>query len=815
MPNGNEGAPVAYIWRGGEKLAVNKVPDRFTVRLRRGVGPEEIEGSYRADYRGSLRRQDLEVFAVDATERDATMNSVRQGNEVEFASHVYAIEGDPISRLYLTDEITAQFKPEVSDDEIESITTGLGLAFVKQVPGAPRAYVFRVTPQSVENPIKIANRLAETDEVLLSEPNITVTEQSFYTPSDSMFSEQWHLHHTGGPFLSADSHIDAVRAWDLTRGERSVVVAVADDSCDVNHSDFQAQGKIISPRDLAGLDFEPLPENEDDNHGTACCGVAVAEENGAGAVGVAPGCALMPIRTSGFLDDSSIEDLFGWAADHGASVVSCSWGPAAINFPLSLRQRNALHRAATLGRNGKGCVIIFASGNANRPVDGTVNERGWPNNLLNGPTRWLDGFAAHEDVIAVAACTSQARKSAYSNWGRQISVCAPSNNAHPGTSLPNVGPTRTYPRITTPIVGRGIVTTDRVGPSGYSSTDYTFDFGGTSSACPTVAGVAALVLSANPDLTAREVREIMESTADKITDPGQDPQLEQSLGSYDQNGHSQWFGYGKVNAFRAVTEAIRRKGAEASRTFRQSSTPALNIPDNNPEGVRDQIRFNEAAIVSSVKVSVDLTHTYKGDLRLTLIAPSGASVTLHDRAGGSANNIQGVFDSISTPGLSRLAGQSMQGAWTLLVQDLAAIDVGQLNRWELEIEGRANAVVELQENPGATIPDNNPAGIERTLTTDAPGRIKEVEVSVDITHTYIGDLIVTLVSPAGASVALHQREGGSNDNIIRTYTMATTPGLQSLRGQNIGGVWRLKVSDLEAIDNGKLNRWGLRFVREA
>ncbi len=65
MPNGNEGSPGAYILRGGEKLGVNKVPDRFTVRLRRGVRPEEIEGSYRADYRGSLRRQDLEVFAVE------------------------------------------------------------------------------------------------------------------------------------------------------------------------------------------------------------------------------------------------------------------------------------------------------------------------------------------------------------------------------------------------------------------------------------------------------------------------------------------------------------------------------------------------------------------------------------------------------------------------------------------------------------------------------------------------------------------------------------------------------------------------------
>jgi len=95
------------------------------------------------------------------------------------------------------------------------------------------------------------------------------------------------------------------------------------------------------------------------------------------------------------------------------------------------------------------------------------------------------------------------------------------------------------------------------------------------------------------------------------------------------------------------------------------------------------------------------------------------------------------------------------------------------------------------------------------------GNINDVEVSVDITHTFIGDLNVTLVSPAGTSVPLHQRAGGGADNIIQTYTPATKPQLQTLRGQTMQGTWRLRIADLEAQDVGKLNKWGLKITKAA
>jgi subtilisin-like proprotein convertase family protein len=321
------------------------------------------------------------------------------------------------------------------------------------------------------------------------------------------------------------------------------------------------------------------------------------------------------------------------------------------------------------------------------------------------------------------------------------------------------------------------------------------------------------VLSANPNLTASEVRDILQSTADKIVDDNPDAQLGHAFGAYDGNGHSQWFGFGKVNAARAVQEAVGRRPGGDSQALRKASAPGLAIPDNNNLGVRDVIPFSESAIVAALRVHVDVTHSYRGDLRLTLIAPSGGSVVLHQTSNNSAANIQGTFDLASTPALASLTNESVQGDWTLHVQDLAALDVGTLNRWELEIEARANTPVELEESPSVPIPDNNPAGIERILAVAATGLVDLIEVSVDITHTFIRDLIVTLVSPTGMTARLHQRSGGASDDIEKTYTPATTPDLQALHGLAVQGDWRLQVSDMEAVDVGTLNRWALKIVR--
>jgi subtilisin-like proprotein convertase family protein len=783
--------------RGGKQISLERVADRFTVRMRPGVTAEKLASALPASPVRKARRQRLQEFAVEPAKRDKVMKDARGSGMVDFASHVYNIEGDPDSRLLLTDQVTAKFKAGVADKDLERIARELGLALLMPVKGEARAYVFQVTAQAAENPLKLANRLAAMEEVEMAEPNVAVALKRAYTPSDTLFPQQWHLYHAGGPFLAAGSHVSATTAWDTTRGERGVVVAIADDSVDLSHVDFQAPGKIVAPLDIAGQDLEPLPESADDNHGTSCAGVAVAEETGSGVVGAAPGCALMPIRTSGYLDDASIEALFEWVIAKGAAVVSCSWGAAARYWPLSMRQSAVIRRAATEGRGGLGCVVVFAAGNENRPVNGQVDESGWPGGVPAGPFDWLAGYAAHPDVIAVAACTSESRKSAYSNWGDEIWVCAPSNNAGP----------QTYPRITQALSGRGIVTTDRVGAPGYSTSDYTYSFGGTSSACPLVAGVAALVLSANPALSALELKEVLRDTADKIEDPEADLQLKKRLGRY-TGGHSPWFGHGKVNAAKAVAEAVRRKGAAAGLEIRKVVTVNLAIPDNSPAGIESALNIPEHGRLISIEVKVDIRHTWRGDLVIALVSPNGAVVELQRRKGDGEDDVHETFNAASTPGLRALTGIDPAGDWRLRVQDLAQSDVGTLDRWELAMACERPANLERIDIAGVRIPDNNSEGVERTLTLEGAARVGALQVAIDITHPWIGDLTVELTSPKGTKLLLHNREGGSADNLIAEFGASKTSGVN---GEELAGDWKLKVADRAAKDKGKLNRWSLRF----
>jgi len=550
------------LQRGGDELLLSKAEDRFTIRPSSTVATSnDWAASIPAKLKRRIAQSNLEEYQVAPDRLETAMEAARASDGVAFASHVYSPANNPSTFFYLTDRITIQFDEQVDEKSRIAIATFADLKIVRQIEGIPNTFLCEITKQATENPIKIANRLTRYPEVLIAEPNILVETQQHYIPRDPLYPKQWYLNNKGGNQLVTNAQIFAEPAWDITRGVRSIVIAIADDSVDMTHPDFRGEGKIVSPIDLKDGDLSPMPVEDSDNHGTACAGVAVAEENGKGIVGVAPGCALMPIRTTGFLDDDSVEKLFNWAIEKKAAVISCSWGPSAVYFPLSLRQSAVINKAATQGRGGRGCVIVFAAGNANRPVNGTINEQGWPNNLLSGPTRWLSGFAVHPDVITVSASTSLNKKASYSNWGSSISVCAPSNNAPPGFWLQESGYLSTPPEVTQNLPGLGVFTADRVGAPGYESGDYTNTFGGTSSATPVVAGVAGLVLSANPRLTAREVRKILEETADKIVDPDPDPQFGNRMGNYDSNNRrSDWFGYGKVNALKAVQAAVRKSG---------------------------------------------------------------------------------------------------------------------------------------------------------------------------------------------------------------------------------------------------------------
>jgi subtilisin-like proprotein convertase family protein len=157
-----------------------------------------------------------------------------------------------------------------------------------------------------------------------------------------------------------------------------------------------------------------------------------------------------------------------------------------------------------------------------------------------------------------------------------------------------------------------------------------------------------------------------------------------------------------------------------------------------------------------------------------------------------------------------LAGLPTQGDWTLSVTDRAPRDLGTLNSWSIEATvSTARTVVEVESVPGLLIPDNVRTGITSELTIADSGTISSLDLDVDITHTYIGDLEVALTGPTGVRVVVHGRGGGSADNLVTSYESVDGGPLMPFVGTSLAGTWRLQVSDQAGLDVGKLNRWGL------
>lgn len=440
--------------------------------------------------------------------------------EVQFAGRGLRDQfGAPV--VY-TENLFVKFADDASRVSCEEILQGLGLSVTRPLRYAANAFFVR-GPEGIGREVFAkAEQLLERDDVELCHPEL-VREVGW----NGAFPQQWHLQEAVIGGTAVDAHANVAAAWELTQGD-GVVIAVIDDGVDVEHEELSSAHKLVSPQSFAEPGSEDPSPAEGDNHGTACAGVACADGNH-GASGVAPRARLMALRMAPGLGSQGEADAFAWAADHGADVISCSWGPPDGDWtdpddprhdqvvPLPDSTRLAINYAVNQGRGGRGCVIAFAAGNGNESVGN-------------------DGYASYQNVIAVAACNDAGAKSPYSDYGDAVWCCFPSDNLLPS-------------------VTKGIWTTDRTGREGYNSGhssmgdakgNYTDSFGGTSSACPGVAGVAALILARNPDLRWNEVKDVLRQSCDRI---------DATPGEYDEQGHSPRYGYGRVNAETAVRAA--------------------------------------------------------------------------------------------------------------------------------------------------------------------------------------------------------------------------------------------------------------------
>ncbi|MFD0745929.1 proprotein convertase P-domain-containing protein [Phytohabitans flavus] len=199
-----------------------------------------------------------------------------------------------------------------------------------------------------------------------------------------------------------------------------------------------------------------------------------------------------------------------------------------------------------------------------------------------------------------------------------------------------------------------------------------------------------------------------------------------------------------------------------------------------------------ASATSTVPVSI--IHTYIGDLVVTLVAPDGTAYVLHNRTGGSADNINTTYT-------VNLSSEAANGTWRLRVQDAATGDVGRIDTWTLNLGGGSPACAGTNGTDVA-IPDVSTVTSTIALSGCTGNASATSKVTVGIIHTFIGDLVVTLVAPDGSAYVLHNRTGGSADNINTTYTV-------DLSSEARNGTWSLRVQDAATADVGSIDSWTL------
>jgi subtilisin family serine protease len=335
-------------------------------------------------------------------------------------------------------------------------------------------------------------------------------------PNDQYFPLQWHLYNTGQSGGTPGADIRAPEAWEITTGDPNIVVAVLDCGVDTRHPD-------LVNNLVAGYDFyedDPFPDpiytSPADAHGTMCAGLVAAQGNNSiGVTGVTWNCKVMPIRQAQGQARAASEaggaTALRWAAAHGADIMSQSGG---TDYPTPIIHSAIVDitKPGGIGRKGKGCVLVYAVHNYN--------------SFVRYPARY-------PEVIAVGATDNMDVRWGYSCYGPELDIMAPGGPYPPGSG------------------GVGIWTTDIVGSSGADGyngmpgvTDYTI-FGGTSASTPIVAGVAALILSIEPNLTSDEVRHFLTRSAHDLGDPGRDD----------------YYGWGRVDA-RAALDMVLAKRAD-------------------------------------------------------------------------------------------------------------------------------------------------------------------------------------------------------------------------------------------------------------
>lgn len=485
----------------------------------------------------------VEVDQVNAATRD----SLAVDPMIESVQPVWRRAGKQAPCLS-TGGVVIKFRPEASPAQREALLARYGLVPAGEDRlGLNDVVVLRLVDADAVDMI-VAAELFHEPEVLWAQSDLVCPTQVRQTaPQDTFFSQQWHLANTGqgGGTIGAD--IDVLQAWKISQGG-NVLVGMFDDSCDVTHEDlfsnYSGLGNDLTVPPNSSQYNDPRPKDRFNEHGTPVMGLIVAAANTIGVRGVAPLAQFSATRGVGAaLSESTIAQAFSLAAADGVAVHCNSWGFTDFQpHPVveeSIENTYRTGRVSAVDGRPRGMVVLFATGNFGIELQADEDLSMLP------------------FVIGVGASDARDRRAEYSNFGNNMDIMAPSNGA---PDLPQMVTTDNMDASNYPDDGYnsgGVLEGSSV-PDLDNAGNYTKYFGGTSAACPVATGVAALVVSVNPQLTASQVRSILVHTSERIAET--DAQYRRIT------RHSKTYGYGRVNAAAAV-QAAKESTTNGNKTW--------------------------------------------------------------------------------------------------------------------------------------------------------------------------------------------------------------------------------------------------------
>jgi subtilisin-like proprotein convertase family protein len=548
---------------------------------------------------------------------------------------------------------------------------------------------------------------------------------------DPLSANSWHLNNTGqknyaysGGTAGSDLNVQSVYSQNYFGNK--IIIAVADTGLEINHEDL-ADNIFINSKDYVTHPTSPFygdPTNTNPNstgdHGTSVSGlISASKNNGKGSYGVAPNSYLIGYN---FLSSSQTSAIIHDSVSGNVDIINQSFGFPPyivcynssplddINVPMT---EDTTYKSVTL--DGASGLLNFPS----RPIFYVKAAGNYYSEEYNSTKKCAENLPATYDsysnfpwVTVVAAANAKNNRASYSSTGSNIWITGYGgeygyniNNSvygapamfttdQSGCTLGNTGSNSWSEAIASGITAYipsfmrlDYGSSNTLTPSSENpNCSYQSQFNGTSAATPTLSGAIALILSANPNLSVRDLKHILASTAVKINPT--DASWFNNHASPTPYHFSNSFGFGKIDTAAAVTMAKNYTStigsANWSAPITESANQTIAIPDNSSVGVNSSITINTTKMIEQIRVKIWVSHTYAGDLGIKLTSPQGTTSSLwQDKS--ALNGYQNLTGMIFLS--NAFYGESSTGTWTLNIYDAAPSNTGSLTEWRIELYG--------------------------------------------------------------------------------------------------------------------------------